>query len=261
MTRRVIAITLLLVLMLLGLTAGVFANTIQRSLTLPDMQRMFHDGPVGKPTVVAQKPMTPTGKPTTPKINVLAQDTFQRQNQPFWGQASDGHTWTADANALAIFSVQNTAGSITDGNGTFNAVLGPASDNVDLLINGSLNKFTGQNNFGSVLRWRNVNNWYKAYIDGNHLIIMRRVAGVNQQLVSVPFAAQSGASYALRFRALGSQLMTRAWQTNTPEPATWQATIKDASLNKGQAGVRVLIQPGTLVKITSFTASAATGTV
>jgi hypothetical protein len=261
MTRRVIAITLLLVLMLLGLTAGVFANTIQRSLTLPDMQRMFHDGPVGKPTVVAQKSVTPAGKPATPKINVLAQDTFQRQNQRFWGQASDGHTWTADANALAIFSIQNTAGSITDGNGTFNAVLGPASDNVDLLINSSLNKFTGQNNFGSVLRWRNANNWYKAYLDGNHLIIMRRVAGANQQLVSVPFAAQSGASYALRFRALGNQLMARAWQTNAPEPAIWQATIKDASLSKGQAGVRVLIQPGTLVKITSFTASAATGTV
>ncbi|GHO46423.1 hypothetical protein [Ktedonospora formicarum] len=260
MTRRVVAITLLLILVLLGLTAGVFMETIQRSLTLPDMQDMFR-GNVGK-TPTTMPTIAPTAKPkTTPTIavNALARDSFQRQDQSLWGTASDGNTWMGDANARANFSINGQEGTIANGTGALNALLGPAKGNIDLLIHGSLNRFSGNNNLGSVLRWQNINNWYKAYINGTSLIIIRQINGVQRQLVSVPFAARGGISYALRFRVFGGTLLARAWEANTAEPANWLATANDASLQQGQAGVRVLMDAGSIIKITTFEATAATG--
>ena len=36
---------------------------------------------------------------------ILAQDTFHRANQTYWGSASDGHIWDGDANSSKVFSI------------------------------------------------------------------------------------------------------------------------------------------------------------
>src|SRR6266566_2349570 len=108
---------------------------------------------------------------------VIASDTFQRANQSHWGTASDGQTWGGDANSLSNFSISGNAGLVSNtGSTTYSAVLGPTAADTEVYAIGSLSSFSNSN-FGDVLRWTDGNNWYKAYIDGAHLIIQKKVAG------------------------------------------------------------------------------------
>ena len=52
---------------------------------------------------------TPTAIRTTAVPTFLAQDTFQRADQQFWGKASDGQTWEQDAAALAALRTGDLA--------------------------------------------------------------------------------------------------------------------------------------------------------
>ena len=94
---------------------------------------------------------------------VLGQDTFQRANQTFWGTASDGLTWSGDANANAnkVFSIADKTGLISKTDSTsYSAVLGPQASDAEVYATGSISSFTNSN-FGDVLRWTDDNDWYK----------------------------------------------------------------------------------------------------
>ena len=137
------------------------------------------------PTPTATPTSTPTPVPGTP----LGTDTFQRANQSLWGTASDGQTWGGDANSQSAFSISGNAGLVSHtGSLSYSAVLGPTASNAEVYATGSLSSFSNSN-FGDVLRWTDGNNWYKAYIDGAHLIIQKKVAGTATILASVPFTA------------------------------------------------------------------------
>ncbi|HKV59572.1 MAG TPA: hypothetical protein VJO32_14860, partial [Ktedonobacteraceae bacterium] len=110
----------------------------------------------------------------------------------------------------------------------------------------------GTVNIGAALRWKDGNNWYKALIDGTKLQILSRVNGVTTSLASMPFAAKDGATYNLRFRAMGANLFARAWQSGQPEPTTWMLTVANTALTQGLGGVRVLVLNTTVIRVTSF---------
>ncbi|HTK07832.1 MAG TPA: hypothetical protein VL485_11730 [Ktedonobacteraceae bacterium] len=214
--------------------------------------------PTPTPTSAAPTPTPTSAAPTptsTPPANgaTLAQDTFHRANQSFWGTASDGQTWGADANATTAFSVANNTGLVTNASLSYSAVLGPAIADSDALLTGSINNFTN-NNFGPVLRFTDGNNWYKAYIDGVSLVIQKKVNGVTTVIKTVPFAATASTQYALRFRAVGTTLSAKVWATAGSEPSSWTTTITDSSLTSGQDGVRVLAS-GATITINSFVAT------
>jgi hypothetical protein len=121
----------------------------------------------------------------------------------------------------------------------------------EVLFTGSLNNFTNAN-LGAVLRWKDTNNWYKAYINGTNLIIQSKVNGTTTTLKSVAFSASAGTTYSIRFRAVGSTLSVRVWQAGTTEPGNWQASVNDSALASGQAGMRIQLASGVTAKITSF---------
>ena len=273
----------LTIVVILGLVAGAFTESIQRALTLPHASAMgMNDmnganGGMGvkpvapvKPTVQAMP--TPSGMMGTPMmggtngtgmgagtVTTLAQDTFQRTNQSLWGMSSDGRNWEGDANTLASFSITGAMGQIANGNGGLNALLGPTSNDAEVLMQGSVNHFNGAAvNMGVVLRWTDTNNWYKLLIDANNLSIIKRVNGVSSTLTSIPFQAQDNTAYTLRFRIVGAMLFGKAWLSNTTEPANWMLLTNDTSLTGGQVGIRVLVQPTTVVHIASFQATTAT---
>jgi len=282
----------LAVVVITGLIAGAFADSIQRALTLPRTMGMNTvNGGMGggmgdmggmapvKPTVPVKPTTTPTssGATSTPTMGtmtgtgmsmgkgtatVLAQDTFQRTDQSFWGMSSDGRNWAGDANTFASFSISGAMGQVANGNGGLNAVLGPLSSNAEVLAKGTINHYNGASvNLGVVLRWTDTNNWYKLLIDANTISIIKRVNGVSSILTSVPFHAQNNIAYTLRFRAIGAMLFGRAWTSNTTEPTNWMLLTNDTSLTGGQAGIRVLVQPATIVRISSFVeTTAAMGT-
>ena len=292
MNKRLLIITVLVMLVVVGMIAGLFMGSIQNALTLPMMQMMGNGGDGGKggnsangantggskqghavaPTVQAQKNPTAAKNPTpgpnanqtamqgqTPtQGNLLAQDTFQRTDQQFWGASSDGRQWEGDANTSQFFSIANAAGRISNGQGSFNAVLGDPIADAEVLAGGSVNQFTGNTNFGTVLRWTDGDNWYKALLDGTHLNILKRVNGQSTTLESVPFITQADRVYMLRFRAIGAMLFARAWRVDQTEPNRWLVITSDSSLASGRVGLRVVVQPATIINVTSFTAMSAT---
>jgi hypothetical protein len=184
----------------------------------------------------------------------LGQDTFQRASQTHWGTASDGQTWGGDANSQSVFSIASNTGKITGSGNSYSAVLGSSATNEDVVFSGSVSNFNG-GNIGAVLRWKDANNWYKAYITGTTLVLQSRVNGTYTTLKTTNFTANAGTSYTLRFDAVGSTLSVKVWQTGTTEPATWTLTTTDTSLQSGSSGIRALIESGTTATITSFKAT------
>jgi hypothetical protein len=137
------------------------------------------------------------------------------------------------------------------------AVLGPTASNAQVVFSGSISSFAANaTNIGAVLRWTNGNNWYKAYIDGSNLIIQKKVNGSTTVLNQIPFTAQAGTSYTLRFSAVGSTLSVKVWQTGSSEPGNWMLTATDTTLTSGYCGLRMLVQNGATAQFTSFTAFA-----
>lgn len=256
-------------LVLIGTISAFFASGIEADLALPTQQiRATGKTQPGGLTATANpvlatvgalpSPVAPTATlvpaATAKPVALLAQDTFSRPNQMFWGTASDGHTWSGDAQSSPSFAIVGQSGQV-NGNGTFNAILGPRSANEEVLFTGSISRF-GPFNMGAVLRWTDANNWYKAYIDGSQLVLLKRVAGTTMRITSVPFAAQAGTQYSLRFRAAGSTLMARVWSANQAEPTNWQITVTDTALPSGFGGLRLFLVNGAITTITMFSENA-----
>jgi hypothetical protein len=188
--------------------------------------------------------------------NPIAQDNFQRQNQALWGTSSDANQWGGDANNLhdqTVFSIVNQSGQIANRQGIFNALLGPATNYADVTISVQINAFTGGNvNLGVILRWQDANNWYKALINGTQLSVIRNLQGTTTTLSSMPFNAQGGRLYDLRFRALGAMLLAKVWLAGTQQPTAWMIVTTDSELHTGQAGIRVVTLMATIVTVKSF---------
>lgn len=253
-------------LVLVGTVSAFFSPTIQAVLTVPSTHKLTPgSGSMNAITTVAVRTqpapkMTMTALSPSPAM-LLAQDTFQRGDQNLWGTASDGQRWGANANNLQSFSVAGQMGMIANGPGAFDATLGPCVGDADVVFSGSLNLFSpgapDAPNIGSILRWSDTNNWYKAYIDGSQFILIKKVAGKVTLLNAIPFPAQNGQAYTLRFRSVGTMLMAKAWLTGQAEPANWMVTANDTALSSGFGGLRIVLQKGSVARITMFMEMAA----
>ena len=206
-------------------------------------------------TVTPSPTVSPTVSPTPG--TTIAQDTFTRANQKYWGTASDGLQWGGDANTQAAFSIHSNTGQITGGNGIYNAVLGPSATDAEVLFTGSMSNFSS-GNLGAVLRWTNANNLYKAYIDGTNLVVQARVNGSATILGQVPFSAKTNTQYSVRFRIVGTTLYAKAWLASSTEPTAWAVTVTNSALTSGQCGLRIQVgSTNTIADISAFQATTA----
>src|SRR5947209_889745 len=144
MITRFIGVTLLGILIIGGLIASFYSQTIERALTsTPGKNMPSHATNIvpgrsaTSPTAIAPS-ATATQAAQMLQATILAQDTFQRTDQALWGVASDGQRWEGDANNLAAFSIAGSnhkSGQVANNQGQgeqiYNALLGPASQNVD----------------------------------------------------------------------------------------------------------------------------------
>ncbi len=121
----------------------------------------------GGTTIMPTAPSTPTSAPTQPVASMLAQDTFHRPDQTFWGTASDGHRWGGEANVLVGFSIAGGMGQIyriVNGHNYYTATLGPVITDADLVVSASLSRFN-PSHLGVVLRFKDDVNYYKVLVD------------------------------------------------------------------------------------------------
>src|SRR5579885_2623679 len=187
--------------------------------------------------------------------DLLAQDTFQRANQTYWGTASDGHPWQGDASSNAAFSIVNNTGQIS-GTGAYNAQLGPVVQNAEVLFTSSITSFANSSSIGALLHWEDANNWYKAGLTGSTLVLQKKLNGVLSTLTSVSFTASPGTAYTMRFRMVNSTLYVKVWVAGQPEPTNWLLTVADSSFQTGSCGLRTVLQAGAMQTITSFQVTA-----
>lgn len=253
-----ILLTIMVIALSSGLALSVFAHSIEAALTVPARLRMpaqqTSPGTQTTPRVAMTPHPAATATATAPPVRmnvVLAQDTFQRADQLFWGMAMDGQTWSADAATQHVFSIVGQTGHIANGSGAFNATLGPLVSDAEVTCSGSMNQFQ-QSNLGVLLRWLDVNNWYKAYIDGTHLVLLKKSAGTGASLGAVPFQASANVNYTLRFQVSGTRLSAKAWQTGQTEPSGWQISVTDTALHNGYGGIRVVLNSGSVANFTAF---------
>jgi hypothetical protein len=133
-------------------------------------------------------------------------------------------------------------------------VLGPTAANADVVFSGTLSNFSN-GNIGAILRWKDSNNWYKAYITGSSVVLQSRVNGTYTTIKTAAFSATAGTSYSIRFEAVGSTLSVKVWRTGTSEPDTWTLTATDTSLTgAGNAGIRLLVPSGATATVNEVTA-------
>jgi hypothetical protein len=257
--HRLIWLTILGILVGIGLLSTPFLPTIEAMLISPSRYQtriVTHThAPVSTKMTVAGTPSHIAPVRTPAATTILASDTFQRADRPFWGKASDGQIWGGDANSKAGFVIADRSGQIIEGHSIYNATLGGLTSDAEVVFSGSLSGFD-HSNLGAILRWRDERNWYKAYINGTQLILLKDVAGTMIILNTVPFTAYAGTSYTLRFRVIGSQLLARVWLTGEIEPATWMVAGADENISSGFGGLRLVLQDGVDATITMFTESA-----
>ncbi len=259
--QQVIAAACVLVglLVLIGMVSTIFEPGIQAALTMSRPAMPASTSMLGHTTILSpqQQPTATAAKPTPAMAmaatTVLAQDTFQRGTQRFWGTASDGLHWGADANSSSSFSIAGDMGVIANGQGAFEATIGPQVADADVLFSASVSRYgPGTSNMGALLRWSDAQDWYKAYIDGAQLVLLKEVAGKITVLDNVAFAARGGTAYTLRFRAVGSMLMAKVWPVGQAEPAAWMVKVTDTALTTGFGGIRVVILDGAVAHVSMF---------
>ncbi len=244
-------------ILLIDILALRFSTELQASLTAPVIKiklavptRMVI--PTREAIATTLPVQTSTSALTLPAKDILAQDTFQRANQAFWGTSTGGQAWGADAKNSQSFAIVNHTGQITNGNGVYDAILGHVAANSEVVFSGSLTQYTSSS-LGALLRWTDANNLYKMFLGGGQLILLKKVAGVVTVLNTVPFPVKDGVSYTIRFRAVGQLLVGRAWPTAQVEPQTWMLMVTDNDVQSGYDGIRVVEQAGTTATISSFT--------
>ena len=166
---------------------------------------------------------------------------LQRPNQLFWGTASGGGSWLADASTSPAFAIADRVGQVTASSGTFTALLGPRLANAELMVTLSISRFNGENNMGAVLHWRDTTHWYKVYLNGESLVLIKRDASQTLQLGSVPFPAQPGLRYSLLVQVRGAVILAKAWPALSSEPASWELRVADQSATwfSGYGGLRM----------------------
>jgi hypothetical protein len=188
--------------------------------------------------------------------HLIASDTFMRANQVFWGTASDGQSWGADANTMAPpFAISGKTGLLTSGAAgvSYSGTLGPTAVDADVLVSGDLDVVNQSCNFGPVARFVDGGDFYKAYLDGVDFVLQRNVGGVKLVLGAVGKPIVPGSVWNIRLQVQGTTLNARAWLSTSAEPSGWDLTATDAALSSGQVGIRALVN-ACQVQIRSFTA-------
>src|SRR5712692_11219266 len=127
---RIIGLAILGILLTGGVLSSFYVPAIEEALTVPA------SGSGAGLSIPATSSST-SGKAVTPvTTNVLSQDTFQRADQLFWGTASDGHSWGADASRRNVFVIAGRRGVAGNGQGAFDATLGPLISDGEVMFSG-----------------------------------------------------------------------------------------------------------------------------
>ncbi len=211
-------------------------------------------------TQTTPSPTSHTTATATTQVNpnILAEDTFQRPDQTFWGMASDGLPWGGDAINSNDFSIVNHRGQIhrTAANSSlYTAVLGSAHPDAEVLVTAMIDTFNNSH-IGAILRYHDDNHYYKVLLDQNGMHFLKRIDPQHGPTIGnqATFSPQTNTFYTIRFRVTGTTLQAKAWQAGTIEPNGWMITAQDNdnTFLTGQGGLRPSLNQGATLQVTMF---------
>lgn len=166
-------------------------------------------------------------------------DAFTRSVTDAWGTATSGQSYTLNGTA-ADFDVSGTVGTIqptTTGSRRL-ATVSIGSTDFDVQIEVAMNATpaSGSNTVGVLGRHTDSNNYLLGRIDVSTagvitLVIEERVAAVSTNLaslISTSLVHANNVFKTIRFRADGTALKLKVWNTGTTEPVAWSLTADDA---------------------------------
>jgi hypothetical protein len=245
--RTLLLLTLLLLEAAVALPLGVVAAHNHAGEAL---LALF--SPHSPARIASPAPKKPLTSRAVNAAQLVAEDTFERPDQPFWGVSSSGQVWQRGvSNEGAHFSIESDAGQIVGTQGTATALLGSRLPDEEIVARLTCQRFVGGTNMGVVVRWLDAEHWYKGYLDGSELVLFKETATQTLRLGAVPFVAESGVPYTLRVRVQGSTFFVKAWPSFGAEPADWLLVTSDsgASWSTGFGGLRMYLQGQTTITI------------
>lgn len=173
-------------------------------------------------------------------MTTLASDTFTRANNASnFGTASDGNSYTY-AGTTGVESISSNEGVINSGSGGTDALAligsGTAAT-VNILCR--LAAADSVNAPGVVARYANINNYYRAGINNQNVVIDKFVGGAFTGSIGTAAFTYSANQYCwIRFVLVGTSLKVTIWLDGNSEPGSPTISITDSSLSAaGQYGV------------------------
>ncbi len=176
----------------------------------------------------------------------LAVDTFERTVSGGLGQADTGGTWAVSGGS-SNFSVSGGAGRLraAAAGSTVGATLGSvASTDTEVQVSASLQQAaSGSGAYVSVLARKVGTEDYQARVKvGSTGVVQLQLMRKGTTLAALNVAGltyATGETLQIRVQAYGTSPTTiraKVWKKGAPEPANWQLTATDATLNMQQAG-------------------------
>lgn len=201
---------------------------------------------------------TTTASIVTRLTGMSLADRFLRTVSSGWGTADTGDLWTTSSpgGSAADFSVNGSAGlmSSTNINNSRWATVPFSSATVDFkcAISTDVLAAGGSHFVNLVARYADTDNCYLARLAFNAdqtltLTLRKRVTGT-ETLLATDATNTTGLVHAanrvfwVRFALSGTSLSAKVWQDGTAEPATFGATVTDASITAaGAIGIRTIL--------------------
>lgn len=197
------------------------------------------------PTTYCVTAVNATGDVITEPTPPIVADPFTRVVSPGWGSTPAGQPWTTTGGAAADQTVTGFRGqqALTTVNVQRIAAIAANNPNIDIYAEWTPQvialtapiegKIVGR-------RTEATNTDYRMTIRADtvgvcRLVVERNVAGVFTVLTTVvlPFFYTAATLFAGRFRLWGTQIMAKAWDATTPEPAAWTFSGTDTAITTG----------------------------
>lgn len=193
-------------------------------------------------------------------ITGYVEDAFGRTSSNGWGSADTGQAWTVTGGDAADYAVGSGIGTVTQpATNTAHLTLtsSPSAD-VDVYVDVAASALASGASLvtGPLIRAADASNWYVARVEFTtaaaiQISIRKRVAGSETTLSSVVTTALTHVAdtyYTVRFKASGASLMAKIWLSTDLQPATWDVTATDASLQSADnVGTRSFAATGSLL--------------
>ncbi len=175
-------------------------------------------------------------------------DSFTRANQSGWGTSDNGDLWANNSGGTPVTAaIASNVGTLTGGSRSYLISGSEIETQVDMKVKVNAGG-DNLNDIGIVFGYTDINNNYRAYVEGANLLLDKVIAGVPTNLATVASGIANNVDAYIRVQWYGGKLRVKVWAATALEPNDnlWTASASDTQYSTGKAGVMVRMNSGTV---------------